>query len=899
MITITERENNTPERLRLAEEASLEKNWKRWGPYLAERQWGTVREDYSETGDAWNYFTHDQARSRAYRWGEDGLLGWCDRKSRINFAPVLWNGKDPILKERLFGVSGTQGNHGEDVKECYYYLNSTPTHSFTRALYKYPMVEYPYADLVDTNGRRGPDEAEYGIEDTGVFENGMYWDVETTVAKKSPSDLCWRLRVTNNSSEEQSIHLLPSVWMRNSWGWGDDHFESEWDKPSIKLDGDKLILEHCDMGKFHFYVDEVEGSPIEWLFTENDSNLKALFGQENKSKYLKDAFHEYLINVRKDAVNPAMTGTKAAAWVKVNVPAGETFELRCRLIAEEDDTGQRFDDFDEVVALREAEESDFYECMIPQGLSEEETRVAIQGYAGLLWSKQFYYYIVKYWLQGDNGELNATIARQAGRNKDWRHMFARDVLSMPDKWEYPWFASWDSAFHMVAFARLDPDFAKKQLLLFLREWYLHPNGQIPAYEWNFSDVNPPVHAWAVWQVYQSLERNGIEDLEWLEKAVQKLSLNFTWWVNRKDVDGNHLFSGGFLGLDNIGVFDRSQELGDGAHIIQADGTAWMGGFCSQMLEMCLKLAETRPAYEDMASKYFEHFVRIARAMNEDSGRGLWCEEDGFYYDHLVLKSGEKIPMKVRSMVGLLTMMGVAEIDMKKVEKMSGFKKRLDWFIENRPDLAEYTTYCDKHRDDKESRLLMLPLRDRFEKMLVRMLDEDEFLSDFGLRSLSKEHKENPYSIVWKGEKHEVSYVPGESTGYMFGGNSNWRGPIWFPVNYIIIASLRKYQHFYGNNFTVEFPTGSGVQLSLGDVADRLSDRLVSMFLPGEQGFRPALANLDHYSKGQEWDELVLFYEYFNGDTGQGLGASHQTGWTALVVTLLRDRARTQLADTDQ
>jgi hypothetical protein len=899
MITITERENNTPERLRLAEEVSLEKNWKRWGPYLAERQWGTVREDYSETGDAWNYFTHDQARSRAYRWGEDGLLGWCDRKSRINFAPVLWNGKDPILKERLFGVSGTQGNHGEDVKECYYYLNSTPTHSFTRALYKYPMAEYPYADLVDTNGRRGPDEAEYGIEDTGAFENGMYWDVETAVAKRSPSDLCWRLRVTNNSSEEQSIHLLPSVWMRNSWGWGDDHFESEWDKPSIKLDGDKLILEHCDMGKFHFYVDEVEGSPIEWLFTENDSNLKALFGQENKSKYLKDAFHEYLINVRKDAVNPAMTGTKAAAWVKVNVPAGETFELRCRLIAEEDDTGQRFDDFDEVVALREAEESDFYECMMPQGLSEEETRVAIQGYAGLLWSKQFYYYIVKYWLQGDNGELNATIARQAGRNKDWRHMFARDVLSMPDKWEYPWFASWDSAFHMVAFARLDPDFAKKQLLLFLREWYLHPNGQIPAYEWNFSDVNPPVHAWAVWQVYQSLERNGIEDLEWLEKAVQKLSLNFTWWVNRKDVDGNHLFSGGFLGLDNIGVFDRSQELGDGAHIIQADGTAWMGGFCSQMLEMCLKLAETRPAYEDMASKYFEHFVRIARAMNEDSGRGLWCEEDGFYYDHLVLKSGEKIPMKVRSMVGLLTMMGVAEIDMKKVEKMPGFKKRLDWFIENRPDLAEYTTYCDKHRDDKESRLLMLPLRDRFEKMLVRMLDEDEFLSDFGLRSLSKEHKENPYSIVWKGEKHEVSYVPGESTGYMFGGNSNWRGPIWFPVNYIIIASLRKYQHFYGNNFTVEFPTGSGVQLSLGDVADRLSDRLVSMFLPGEQGFRPALANLDHYSKGQEWDELVLFYEYFNGDTGQGLGASHQTGWTALVVTLLRDRARTQLADADQ
>lgn len=887
---ITEREKNTPERIRLEEEASFEKNWKRWGPYLAERQWGTVREDYSESGDAWNYFTHDQARSRAYRWGEDGLLGWCDRKSRINFAPVLWNGKDPILKERLFGLSGTQGNHGEDVKECYYYLNSTPTHSFTRALYKYPIEEYPYADLIDTNGQRGPDEAEYGISDTGAFEDGMYWDVETTVAKASPSDLCWRLRVTNRSNEQQLIHLLPSVWMRNSWAWGDDHFEADWEKPSIRLEGERLLLEHCDMGKFHFYIDENEENPVEWLFTENDSDLKGLFGQENKADYLKGAFHEHVIHQKEGVVNPEKCGTKAAAWVKVKVAAGETFELRCRLIAEENDTGQRFDDFDEIVAKREAEEVDFYDCMLPQGLSEEEKRVAIQGNAGLLWSKQFYYYVVKSWLYGDNGKENATDQRLVGRNKDWRHMFARDILSMPDKWEYPWFASWDSAFHMVAFAHLDPDFAKKQLLLFLREWYLHPNGQIPAYEWSFSDVNPPVHAWAVWQIHQVLERNGIEDLVWLEKAVQKLSLNFTWWVNRKDHDGNHLFSGGFLGLDNIGVFDRSQDLGDGARLLQADGTAWMGGFCSQMLEMTLKLAETRPAYEDMASKYFEHFVRIARAMNEESGRGLWCEEDGFYYDQLVLKSGQKIPLKVRSMVGLLTMMGVAEIDMKKVDKMPGFKKRLDWFIENRPDLAEYTTYRDEQRDDKESRLLMLPLRDRFEKLLVRMLDEEEFLSDYGLRSLSKEHKEHPYSIVWKGENHAVSYVPGESTGYMFGGNSNWRGPIWFPVNYIIISSLRKYQHFYGDHLKVEFPTGSGIQYTIGEVADKISDRLVSMFLPNDKGSRPALASLDHYSKGQEWDDLVLFYEYFNGDTGQGLGASHQTGWTALVVTLLRHRA---------
>ena len=478
------------------------------------------------------------------------------------------------------------------------------------------MAEYPYRDLVETNGSRGPEEAEYGIEDTGVLENGQYWDVETTVAKASPSDLCWKLSLTNNSDSEQTIHVLPSVWLRNSWAWGDDHFESDWDKPSIKLDGDRLVVDHCDIGRFHFYVDRYNELPTKWLFTENDSNLNGLFGQENKSPFCKDAFHEHIIGGREDAVNPSGEGTKAAAWLQLTVPAGTTKEVRCRLVASEDDHGQRFEDFEEIISTRRAEEASFYEHMLPQGLSEEERRVAVQGYAGLLWSKQFYYYIVKYWLFGDNGEGNATASRLVGRNKDWRHLFARDVLSMPDKWEYPWFACWDSAFHMVAFARLDPDFAKKQLLLFLREWYLHPNGQIPAYEWSFSDVNPPVHAWAVWQVYQVLERNGVEDLDWLERAVQKLSLNFTWWVNRKDHDGNHLFSGGFLGLDNIGVFDRSQDLGDGARLLQADGTAWMGGFCSQMLEMCLKLAETRPAYEDMASKFFEHFVRIARAMNE-------------------------------------------------------------------------------------------------------------------------------------------------------------------------------------------------------------------------------------------------------------------------------------------
>lgn len=884
-------EQHCAERKRLAEESSRVRNWKRWGPYLAERQWGTVREDYSESGDAWNYFSHDQSRMRAYRWGEDGLLGWCDRKSRVNFAPVLWNGKDPILKERLFGLSGTQGNHGEDVKECYYYLNSTPSHSYTRALYKYPMAAYPYAELVAENEARGPNEAEYGIEDTGVFDEGRYWDVETIVAKAGPSDLFWNLKVTNRSKQTEKIHLLPSIWLRNSWRWGDDHFEAKWDKPSMKLEDGRIVIEHCDMGRFHFYVCDQNGVELTWLFTENESNLDCLFGQENKAEYLKDAFHRHVISGEADVVNPAQEGTKAAAWLVLDVAAGAVGEVFCRLVAEENDDGRGFENCREVIAQRAAEEAEFYQLMLPAGLDEEEQRVAIQGYAGLLWSKQFYYYIVKYWLYGDNGRENASELRLDGRNHDWRHMFARDVLSMPDKWEYPWFACWDSAFHMVAFARLDPDFAKRQLLLFLREWYLHPNGQIPAYEWNFSDVNPPVHAWAVWQVYQVLERHGVEDLDFLEKAVQKLMLNFTWWVNRKDVDGNHLFSGGFLGLDNIGVFDRSQELGDDARLLQADGTAWMGGFCTQMLEMTLKLAETRPVYEDIASKFFEHFVRIARAVNEQDGRGLWDEDDGFYYDQLVLKDGTKIPMKVRSMVGLLTMMGVAEIDMKKVEKMPGFKKRLDWFIENRPDLAGYTTSCDEERANASCRLLMMPLRARLEKLLAIMLDENEFLSDYGLRSLSKYHSENPYSIEWKGQRHEVSYVPGESDAYMFGGNSNWRGPVWFPVNYIIIASLRKYQQFYGDKFQIECPTGSGNLMSLGEVADLISDRLISMFLPNEAGQRPSLGKSSHYKKGGDWQDLVLFHEYFHGDSGLGLGASHQTGWTALVVSLMRERVR--------
>ncbi|GAA5494620.1 hypothetical protein Rhal01_00783 [Rubritalea halochordaticola] len=879
------------ERKRLVEDGERSKNWKRWGPYLAERQWGTVREDYSDSGDVWHHFTHDHARSRTYRWGEDGLLGWSDRKQRINFAPIVWNGKDPILKERLFGLSGPQGNHGEDVKECYYYLNNTPTHSYSRALYKYPMERFPYSKIVEENASRSAKEPEYGLIDTGVFDEGEYWDVETIVAKAGPQDMCWTMRVTNRSDHDEEIHILPSVWFRNSWGWNGDHFEGDWGKPEMYLEGDKVIVDHPEIGKFHFYVNsKVEGFQ-DWLFTENETNMSRLYGGASKTPYTKDGFHEYLIRGKEDAVNPEKKGTKVAAWMTLKVPAGETKEVQCRLIGVEEDKGQGFKDFDKVLKLRAEEEVEFYDEILPENLTTEERRVAIQGYAGLLWSKQFYYYIVDEWRTGDNGAENASPYRMNGRNKDWEHLFARDVLSMPDKWEYPWFASWDSAFHMVAFARVDPHFAKKQLLLFMREWYLHPNGQIPAYEWNFSDVNPPVHAWAVWQTYQILQDMGQPDLEFLEKAVQKLFLNFTWWVNQKDVDGVHLFSGGFLGLDNIGVFDRSQELGDGARLIQADGTAWMGAFCAKMLVMTLELAKTRPVYEDMASKFFEHFVRIARAANEEGGDGLWDDEDCFYYDHLMLKSGDKEPLKVRSMVGLLPLTGVAVLDLEEVKKLPGFEKRLNWFMENQSDLAEYASYCDKERSHAAERLLALPTRERFEAMLDRMLDPEEFLSDHGLRSLSKYHGKHPYSIFWGGEKHSVSYVPGESDGYMFGGNSNWRGPVWFPVNYMVISALRQYQCYYGDAFKVEFPKGSGDLLTLNQVADALTDRLVGLFLPDEEGKRPCFGDLDLYKQGGEWQDLVYFYEYFHGESGVGLGASHQTGWTSLVVPLMCDRAK--------
>ena len=889
-----------PEQQRLAEDRTREKNWKRWGTYLSERQWGTVREDYSGHQESWEYFTHDQARSRAYRWGEDGLMGWTDRKCRICFAPALWNGKDGILKERLFGVSGKEGNHGEDVKECYYYLDATPTHSYTKGLYKYPQAKYPYSKLVDLNRQQKKTLGEVEIADLGYFDDGAYFDVLQEVAKRTPNDLLWKITVTNHAEEAAPIHVLPSVWLRNVWSWGCSDAMCKF-RPWLEFDevAGALRVQHEELGEFLFHVeaDGDVGSEIEWLFTENETNKKRIFGaKENDSPYVKDAFHRYVIDGEREAVNPKKRGTKAAAHWKVEIPAGGTVVLRCRLHSPmEENYLPRFQEFDETIAARIRECDAFYESVQPHNASGEELMISRQGYAGLLWTKQFYEFIVDDWLNGDSEEPAPPASRKTGRNSDWGHFYARNVLSMPDKWEYPWFAAWDTAFHMMPFAKIDPDFAKHQLLLLLREWYMHPNGQLPAYEWNFDDVNPPVHAWAVWRVYKFADPKGHRDLEFLEKAFQKLLLNFTWWVNRKDVEGRHVFGGGFLGLDNIGVFDRSKELPGGGHLNQADGTAWMASYCLLMLSMSLELALHRPAYEDIASKFFEHFVNITDAINALGGDGLWDEEDGFYYDQLIIDQKKPIPLKVRSLVGLLPLIAVAVIKQKTIDALPGFKRRMDWFMENRQELAKYVSYGDRGKGDtgkQKLRLLAIPSRERLRRCLERLVDEDEFLSDFGIRSLSKVHEKNPFKFTHGGESNEVKYVPGESDSWMFGGNSNWRGPVWFPVNYLIVEALERYHHFYGDDFRIEVPKGSGNMLTLDKVSDLISGRLISLFKVDRDGYRPCFGREKgtRYSDDPAWQNLLLYHEYFHAETGEGLGASHQTGWTSLVVRLIRERA---------
>jgi hypothetical protein len=870
-----------PEQVRLSEDQTRAQDWKRWGPYLSERQWGTVREDYSPNGDCWTYFPHDHARSRAYRWGEDGLLGLCDRQGRMCFALALWNGQDPILKERLFGLTGEQGNHGEDVKECYFYVDSTPTHSYMKGVYKYPQKPYPYDWLVEENRRRGKLDREFELVDTGIFEEGRYFDVQVEYAKAGPNDILIRLRADNRGPEAWTLHLLPTVWFRNGWSWGRDG-EGHGPKPSMRrLDDRHVACEHHTLGRFTF---EAATKPDRFLFTENETNTELLYGTPNRTPYVKDAFHRYVIHGEQGAVNPLDMGTKAAAYYRVEVPAGGSSTLQFRIGGKGEPLCF---DFDEVFEKRIAEADQFYGGDSHAPL---ELKVARQAAGSLLWSKQFYNYGVLEWLQGDPAMPPPPPERWHGRNAAWQHLYNRDVLSMPDNWEFPWYASWDHAFHMVAMAEVDAAYAKDQLMLLLREWYMHPNGQIPAYEFAFGDVNPPVHAWAAWRVYKISAPAGQRDRSFLERVFQKLLINFTWWVNRKDIGGKQVFSGGFLGLDNIGVFDRSAPLPNGGVLEQADGSAWMAFYCVTMLSIALELSVENPGYEDIASKFFEHFVAIADAMNTLGGHGLWDELDGFYYDQ-VRTEGQTIPLKVRSMVGLIPLFAVEILEEDVMHRLPGFRKRMLWFLNNRGDLYKQISMMESGGDaDHQHRLLAIPSKDRLTRVLKRLLDEREFLSPFGIRSLSKEYEASPYVMEIDGQTRTVAYDPGESTTGLFGGNSNWRGPIWFPVNYLLTEALERYHHFYGDDFKVECPVGSGVWLTLREVSREINKRLCSLFLPDEHGHAPWMGQNHMYADDPHWKGLYCFNEYFHGDTGRGCGADHQTGWTALISRCMQDLA---------
>jgi Mannosylglycerate hydrolase MGH1-like glycoside hydrolase domain len=873
-----------PETLRLGEDARRQKNWKRWGPYLAERAWGTVREDYSADGSAWTYFPHDHARSRAFRWGEDGIAGLCDRHQFVCLALALWNGRDPILKERLFGLSGPEGNHGEDVKEYYYYLDSSPTHSYMKCLYKYPQRVFPYAWLVGENARRGRDAPEFELVDTGIFDDDRYFDVFTEYAKASPDDVLVRFTVFNRGPATERLHLLPTIWYRNTWSWGlGDRRQRLW--AGEEAAGRRAIeLDSAYYGRLFLAV---EGEP-ELLFTENETNFERLFGVPNPSAHVKDSFHRHLVNGAKDAVNPARRGSKATALFRLDLPPGGSASVRLRLSAApppEPFGGE----FDETFTRRIAETDAFYAPFASPEVTADGWNVQRQAAAGMLWTKQYYHYDVGRWLKGDPGDPPPPPERWQGRNQQWQHLYNADVLSMPDKWEYPWYAAWDLAFHCVTLAIIDPDFAKQQLVLLLREWYMHPNGQLPAYEWAFSDVNPPLHAWAAWRVFKiDRKRRGVADRAFLERVFHKLLLNFTWWVNRKDAAGNNVFQGGFLGLDNIGVFDRSAPLPTGGTIQQSDGTSWMGMYCLNMLAMALQLADEDPAYEDVASKFFEHFVYICRAMNDIGGSGieLWNPQDGFFYDVLQLPDGRQFPLKVRSMVGLIPLFAVETMESEVVDRFPGFKRRMQWFLENRPELSDYIE-TQSVAGNRVRRLLALVNRTRLASVLRYMLDENEFLSPHGVRALSRYHKEHPYTLGFEGHQYRVDYEPAESRTGTFGGNSNWRGPVWFPVNYLIIESLQKYHYFLGDGFRIEFPTGSGNKFHLWDIAAKLSRRLSRIFLRDASGRRPVYGGIEKFQTDPHFRDLVLFYEYFHGDTGFGLGASHQTGWTGLVAKLIQ------------
>jgi hypothetical protein len=883
----------TAENARLEQARDQKAPWKKWGPYLSERQWGTVREDYSESGDAWNYFSHDQARSRAYHWGEDGLAGISDDRQGLCFALALWNGKDPILKERLFGLTNSESNHGEDVKEYYFYLDSTPTHSYMKYLYKYPQAEYLYSKLIESSRGRNRQESEYELLDTGVFDENRYFDVFVEYAKESPEDILIQISVHNRGPEAAELHLLPTLWFRNQWSW---QGTGTTDRPSLQQSTGNPgwnLVEATDpkLGKRYYYC---EGE-VPLLFTENETNTQRIFGVPNRIPYVKDGINSYIVHGEKGAVNPEKKGTKVAAHYRLTIKPGQSHVVRLRLSDVASDAygprnGQStspFDQFDSVLQARRKEADEFYATVIPRSLSADQANVMRQALAGMLWSKQFYHYDVDKWLEERGSNPFKAQRKVAPRNDGWHHMYNGDVISMPDKWEYPWYAAWDLAFHVIALTLVDPDFGKQQLRLMLRERYMHPNGQIPAYEWNFGDVNPPVHAWATIFTYR-LEKmkKGEGDKEWLKSSFQKLLLNFTWWVNRKDRSGRNVFEGGFLGLDNIGVFDRSAPLPTGGYLEQADGTAWMALFCQNMLEISTELAMSDPDYVDMALKFVEHFMFIASSMARlGDDTGMWDEEDGFFYDVLRLPNGQAQRLKVRSMVGLLPLCAATTFEGQVLEKYPEIAERLSWFLQSRPELR--TAIHDPVKFGHAGRHLAAILDEtKLRRVLTKMLDENEFLSPFGIRSLSRCHAEHPYVFNAGGQEYRVSYLPAESDTGMFGGNSNWRGPIWMPVNGLVVRALLQYYSYYGNTFMIECPTGSGKQMNLYQVAEEIARRAASIFLKDKNGRRPVYGDCRKFQEDPHWRDLILFYEYFHGDNGAGLGASHQTGWTGAIARTL-------------
>jgi hypothetical protein len=916
----------TAEARRLEEARTRRVHWKRWGPYVSDRAWGTVREDYSPWGDAWESFAHDHARSRAYRWNEDGLAGISDRHQELCLALALWNGRDPILKERLFGLTGAEGNHGEDVKEYYYYLDSTPTHSFMRMLYKYPQREFPYQQLVDTNRGRGRDEPEYELIDTGVFDESRYFDVVVEYAKADAEDLLMQIRVVNRGPDAATLHVLPTVWFRNTWAWQHGtHVPALRQVESSDHAASVVRAETRRYGTRFVCFDEAP----EVVFTDNETNLQRCYGTVHGPAYAKDGINDYVVGGVTSAVNPTKVGTKAAAHYVLEVPPGGERTVRVRLTPHEpaapsdatplmaatsrrggtsaphggesaavldapassEPSGwQPFAQFDDILATRQAEADEFYATVVPHDVSGDAAAVMRQSLAGMLWSKQYYHYDVSTWLRGDATQPEPPASRRHGRNRDWQHLYNADIISMPDKWEYPWYAAWDLAFHCVPLALVDSDFAKEQLVLMLREWYMHPSGQLPAYEWDFGDVNPPVHAWAAWRVYKiDKKQRGVGDRVFLERVFQKLLLNFTWWVNRKDASGRNVFEGGFLGLDNIGVFDRSAPLPTGGHLEQSDGTSWMAMYSLNLLAMALELARDNQAYEDVASKFWEHFLHIGHAMGhqgKDRNLDLWDDVDGFFYDTLAFDDGTRFPIKIRSMVGLIPLFAADTLEPDLLEMLPAFTRRMNWFIAHREDLTD-SVACMNEPGKGERRLLSVVTPERLRRVLAYMLDEREFLSPFGIRALSKVHATEPYRLHVHGMEHRVDYEPGESSTTLFGGNSNWRGPIWFPVNFLLIESLQKLHHYLGDGFTVECPTGSGRQMTLDQVADEISRRLCSIFTINAAGRRPVFGGDDRFDADPNWSALIPFHEYFHAETGRGVGASHQTGWTGLVAKLLQ------------